>query len=80
MKLADGIYSVLAHKKSNPANSFLELRLYGNIPDDYSFKDAFKIRNGGSGAEYKIYHEGNVTVSTVAPSSTLTDGCIHHVY
>lgn len=55
-------------EKNNPANDFLELRLDGSINGDWSFKNAFCIRNAGNGALYKVYHEGNVTVSTAAPS------------
>ena len=80
LKVDDGLYSISAWKKNNPANDFLELRLDGSISGDWSFKNAFCVRNAGNGALYKVYHEGNVTVSTSAPSSTLTNGCIHHVY
>lgn len=80
IKADDGLYSISAWKKNNPANDFLELILDGSISGDWSFKNAFSVRNAGNGNLYKVYHEGNVTVSTSAPSSTLNNGCIHHVY
>ena len=80
LKADDGLYSISAWKKNNPTNDFLELILDGSISGDWSFKNAFSVRNAGNGNLYKVYHEGNVTVSTSAPSSTLNNGCIHHVY
>lgn len=67
-----------------PVNSALPTNVTIDVVQNF-----FRVFSGATGIQtnlkaypgtHEIYHEGNITVSQTAPTTTLPNGCMHNVY